>query len=641
MPPETGHSESPDARHAYQHRLTAVLSVDVQDYSRLMEQDESRTVDTIKQYRKILATIITRNRGRVVDATGDNLLAAFPSAMDAVSSALLAQDEIEHIHQSIPEEKKMLLRIGIHLADVIVDGDRIYGDGVNIASRLESLAPGGGICISGNVYDQVRNKINLGCTYLGLQTVKNISKPIRVYEIHADGSDGQCKTRIPSSRKRLSRKRITAVVIGLVLLTVAIPAIQKLIFPPAPSPIPPSLIGSGNALHMNRATVAVLPFTSLNPEGSRSYLADGITNDIITDLSKFSALSVSASNTVYRFKGKPVDVSEIGRQLDAAYILEGTVQSEGKQVRINAQLIDTATGKHLWASRYTRDITEILTLQNTIVETIVRKLSLNIDQIERQRALAKKTKDLSAYDNYLRGLHHLYRRSREGMVAAKKAFKKAIETDPRFGSAYIGLAEVRILDAAYGYTEFPSEAMQEAEVLLKKALSADAGNTEAMVKLAYVYMRRGAYDLATSEAEKALEINPNDWRLYRVMAPVLLYSGKPDIALKWYQESLKYDPYVTPGLYMNIGICHYLEGRHDQAIEWLVKGSAKWPTFLGHHIVLASLYGHTNDLHNAKLEVSQIRKISPFFEIKFYGKAFRNPKHREIIVNGLRKAGMN
>jgi adenylate cyclase len=388
-------------------------------------------------------------------------------------------------------------------------------------------------------------------------------------------------------------------------------------------------------------TIAVLPFDNLSNEPDQEYFSDGITNDIITDLSKFRELAVTASNTVFKYKGKSPNIKELGKELNAKYILEGSIQKAGDRVRINAQLIDTATGNHIWAHRFNRKIEDIFELQDEIIETIVRKLALKVHQSELALAMSKSTDSLEAYDYYLRAYHHFLQRTREGNTKARQLFQKAQELDPNFASAYVGLARVRTWAVNFGFTEFPNIVLQEALDMAKKAVQLDDSNAGARAELGYIYMRFGEYDIAKRELQKAIDLNPNDRMSYRRMGAVLLYSGHPGEALEWYMKVLEFDPYLTPGTYMNIGIAHYLKGEDDKAIHWLSEAATKWPKFLGCHILLASIYGNTHQVEKAESEKAEILRISPFFKVDFYGQAYRNPAHREKIVAGLRKAGLS
>jgi len=623
----------------FKRRLTAILSADAKGYSRLMGTDEVTTVKTLKASRQIMAELIHKHRGRVVDSPGDNLLAEFQSVVDAVQCAIEIQEALKIQNEKYSDEQKMEFRIGVNLGDVIFDEGRIYGDGVNIAARLEGLADGGGICISGSAYEHVGNKIPMGCEYIGEHRVKNISKPVKVYKVWMDTEAAEC--RIGTIKKGRSVKRIASTLAAAIILLVVV-GIMLWSYKPIPF-----LTRTKDAASLkvedpfhNKPSIAVLPFKNLSDDSAQEYFSDGITNDLITDLSKFRDLIVLANNKVFKYKGERVDLVKVGQELGARYILHGSVQKSGKQVRINAQLIDATTAQNIWADRYDRKIKDIFDLQDEIIETVVRKLVLKVDEAERKRAMRKDTKNLEAYDYILRGYHQYYKRTRDGNGKAKEFFKKAIALDSNVASAYVGLAKVRRWDATMGYTEFPDKAVRQAEKLLKKALSIDDSSAGAHTELGYVYMRYAEYELAISELERAIELNPNDWRTYRLMAPVMLYSGKTDEALKWYHTAMRYDPDISAGMLMNMGIAYFLKNQYDESVNWLKKGRARWPDFLGNHIVLAAVYSQMDQLDHARQEAHEVLRISPFFQVDFYGKSFRKSEHRAKIVGALRKAGL-
>ena len=615
------------------------MSADVEGYSRLMSLDETDTVNTLKSYREKISRSVLSHYGRVVDSPGDNILAEFVSAVDAVKCALEIQDEIKECNASLPNDRKMVFRIGINLGDVIADGDRIYGDGVNIAARLEGLATGGGICISGNTYEQIQNKVPVGCEFIGKQSVKNITNPVPAYRIWKDPDATACTVNIAGERK--SKKTVLTVATVAVILLGGGALFMK--YQPTSTSHPPrdDVARSLENLSPDKPSIAVLPFANLSNDADQEYFSDGITQDIITDLSKFRELAVTASTTVFEYKGKSPSIKELGDELNVKYILEGSVQKAGNQVRINAQLIDTATGNHIWAQRFSRPYEDIFELQDEIIETTVRKLAVKVHQTEQALAMHKSTGSLEAYDYYLQAYYHYFQRTLEGNMEARKLFQKAIARDPNYAAAYVGLAKARELAVNYGWTEFPNVVLQEALDLAKKAVRLDPSLASAHGELGYIYMRFGEYDLAKSELQKAIDLNPNDYVNYRHMGAVLLYSGHPEEALDWLKKYFEFDPDISAGGYMNIGIAYYLKGDTDKAIHWLKQAATKWPTFLGCHILLASIYGQTGQMDLAEAEKAKILSISPFFKLDFYGQAYQNPDHREKIVAGLRKAGLN
>jgi adenylate cyclase len=423
----------PMAQEGFKRKLTAILSADVEGYSRHMGEDEEATIRTLIAYREAMAVLIQQYRGRVVDAPGDNLLAEFASVVDAVDCAVAIQQQLSELNSSLPAERKMQFRIGVNLGDVVEEGDRIYGDGVNIAARIEGLASGGGICISRTTYGQVKKILNLGYEYLGEHRVKNIAEPVPVYRVLMEPE--AAGTVIGEKKLRLRRRHWAAVAVIVLVFGAAAVAIWNLYLRVTPSDEKAASIPETAIPLAERASIAVLPFTNLSEDPEQEYFSDGITNDIITDLSKFRGLLIIASNTVFTYKGKPVKAKTVSQELGVRYVVEGSVQKAGDKVRINAQLIDTTTGHHLWAERYERNLKDIFALQGEIVQTIVATLTIKVTEAEIVRAMRKDTTSLEAYDYVMRGLQYFSRRTRSANVKAKEMFRKAIELDPDYADA--------------------------------------------------------------------------------------------------------------------------------------------------------------------------------------------------------------
>jgi len=620
----------------FSRRLTAIVSADATGYSRLMGDDDLETVRTLKDCRRLITETVVSHGGRVVDSPGDNLLAEYPSVVDAVTGSLAIQEKLAEYNRRLPAQRQMAFRIGIDLGDVIDDGERIYGEGVNIAARLEGLAEAGGICISGSAYEQVRGKVPLGCEYIGEQSVKNISLPVPVYRVWQDPHSDACRVKTRGVQKRHFKKPLAAAAaLFLLLIGGVLAGAYWGLFDTAPAPetLPEAGVRT-------RASIAVLPFTNLGKDPQQEYFSDGITRDIITDLARFPELTVSNSEEVFAYKGKATDIPEIGRKLGVDYVLEGSLQKAGSRIRINAHLVDAESGDYLWAERYNRNLEDLFALQDDIIESIVRELSLKIGKAEQARALRKDPSSLKAYDWVLRGWHHYNQRSRADNRQAREFFQRAIEIDPDYAAAYLGLAETRMWAVNYGYTEFPNKALQQALKNAVTAVDLDPFNANARGTLGYIYMRTGEYELAEIELKRAIELNPNDWRNYRHMGAVALYSGRPAESLTWYEKVMQFDPHISPGVLMNIGISHYLLGETAQAVPPLKEATTRWPDFLGGHIVLAAVYATMGRMEDARKQAREVLRIAPFFETEFYGAAYRNPDHRRKIIAGLHKAGL-
>jgi adenylate cyclase len=383
----------------------------------------------------------------------------------------------------------------------------------------------------------------------------------------------------------------------------------------------------------------VLPFINLSNDLEQEYFSDGITNDIITDLSKFRGLLIIASNTVFTYKGKPVKAKKVSQELGVRYVVEGSVQKADDKVRINTQLIDTATGHHLWAERYERNLKDIFALQGEIVQTIVATLAIKVDKAEIARAMRKDTTSLEAYDYVMRGKQYLSRRTRSANVKAKEMFRKAIELDPDYGVAYWALGWTKFMSATRGWTEFFPQAMQQAQDLAKKGLSLEESNAGPHRLLGTCYLFQGEYDLAISELRRAIELNPNSPLGYHALGMGLLYTGLTDDAIKALETALRLNPNKNNTNFF-LGLGYYLRERYDDAIRVLKRGLSREYNFVELHIAIAASYAQAGRLEDAADAAKMVLMFQPFFEIDSYGMAFRSSADRERIHDGLRKAGL-
>ncbi|MGE0684080.1 MAG: adenylate/guanylate cyclase domain-containing protein [Candidatus Binatia bacterium] len=507
-----------------QRKLAAIFSADVKGYSRLMGEDEVATIRTLTAYRETMTTLIRQHRGRVVDSPGDNMLAEFGSVVDAVQSAVAIQNELQTRNATLSDSRKMEFRIGINVGDIIVEGERIYGDGVNIAARLESLAEPGGICVSSVVYDQVENKLadlNLRYEHLGEQIVKNIAKPVTAYRISIEP-----QTPTPSLSS-------------------------------SPSPVRPfassSLTSHFSVLTaLDKPSIAVLPFTNLSGDAEQEYFSDGITEDLLTDLSKLSGLFVISRNSVFLYKGKAVKPEQIGKELGARYMLEGSVRKAANRVRVTAQLIDTSTGYHLWAERYDRELEDIFAVQDEVTQKIVAALQITLTTGERSRLGRPPTTNLEAYEYFLRGLETFARRTPEANALARQMFERAIELDPRFAAAYARLGRVYMVERAFQWSDDP-QLPERAAALAQQAIALDDALPGAHQTLAYVYLLTRQFDLAIAEARQAVALDPNDADACVTLGEILSCAGEPQKAVDLVEKALRLDPHNPPSYLFSLG----------------------------------------------------------------------------------------
>jgi TolB-like protein/class 3 adenylate cyclase len=439
------------ADEGFKRKLSAILSADAVGYSRLMAEDEAATVKTMASYREIMSSLIKQHRGRVVDSPGDNVLAEFSSVVDAVQCAVAVQNEFQTRNAELPENRRMEFRIGINLGDVIDEEARLYGDGVNISARLEALADAGGVCISGTAFDQVKGKLSLGYRFVGEQTVKNIPDPIRVYKVLMDERDAGKLIGVgkmaPKSRWAEIAAIVVFVAIGLVIYQfyVRSPAIEPASVEKMAYPLP------------DKPSIAVIPFDNLSGDPEQDYFSDGLTEDIITALSKIGNMFVIARNTAFTYKGKPVKVKQVAEDLGIRYLLEGSVRKAGDSVRITAQLIDAITSSHVWSERYDRKLIDIFALQDEITKNIMSTLQIKLTDGEEARLYAKGTDNLDAYMKYLQGRKLIRNLNKEDNDKGRQLIKEAIALDSNYASAYYTLSASYFSDIIFGASKSPKE----------------------------------------------------------------------------------------------------------------------------------------------------------------------------------------
>jgi adenylate cyclase len=614
-------------------KLTAIFSADVKGYSRLMGDDEEATIRTLTSYRAVMISLIQQHHGRVVDSPGDNLLAEFASAVDAVQGAVEIQHELQRRNMELPDERKMEYRIGINVGDVIIEGERLYGDGVNIAARLEGLAEPGGICISGTVYDQVENKLALGYEYVGEQEVKNITKPVRVYRVKGDGEtsptvgaalrgrpqDGQphrvAPTTTSNRRVRPVYRWITA---GLMLVTVTTVAIRYLSFPRLGTRH--SILGTQEAqLPLpDKPSIAVLPFTNMSNDPEQEHFSDGMSDTLITDLSKIGGLFVIARNSTFLYKGKAIKPQQVSQELGVRYVVEGSVQRAAARIRINAQLVDATTGRHLWAERYDRELNssrDIFTLQDEITQQIVAALQVKLTPGEQGQVERIPTENLEAYDYYLRGMEHWGSLTKDGTLQARRMFEKAVELDPQFALAHTFLGHTYLRELAWHWSQDP-QAVDRAFALAQKALALDDSLPVAHNLLGFVYAWKGQPELCLAEGERAIALDPNCSWCYSDLAEMLIIAERPEEALGLVEKAMRLDPHNTAYFSFVSGWAYRSLGRYEEAIAAQKRVLTRNPDHLPAHEHLANIYYELGRTEEARAEETEIRRLSPNYPLE-------------------------
>jgi adenylate cyclase len=572
-------------------KLAVILAADVAGYARLMAADEEGTLATLNERRQVVDDLIARYHGRIFTTAGDSVMAEFASAVEAVRCAAAIQQEFERRNAKLPEGRRMLFRVGVNLGDVMVGGDNLFGDGVNVAARLEGVADPGGICISGAVYDQIRNKVDLGFDDLGERSLKNLGYPVRVFGVRRDGA-----AEVGSLSQR----------------------------PAAPSAFP---------------SIAVLPFANLGGDPEHEYFADGITEDLITELSRFQELRVIARNSVLTYKTQPVRIQEVGRDLGVRYVLEGSVRKAGARVRITAQLIDAATGHHLWAERFDRDLADIFEVQDEVTSRIVATLAGKLAESERRRARSGQTENLEAYDCVLRGRELWERFTPENNREARRLYENAIELDPDYARAYASLAWTYLVEHAEGWVDPEEHPLERALEFARRGVAVNPASHSNHLALGQVCLSKGLHEEALEALETAIALNPNDADGYVFLAQALNRAGRPEEVIGLVEKAQRLNPAAPRWYTWNLGIAYYLLRRYDDAITALRRGRPLGPMA---YRWLAASFAQLGREADAKAAAEEYLKLTPDFSLARHLEMmhFQHSDDREHYADGLRKAGL-
>jgi adenylate cyclase len=580
-------------------RLVAVFAADVEGYSRLMGTDEVGTLKGLTERRAILDKFIGDHGGRIANTAGDSVLAEFGSAVDAVECAVEVQDALAEANSSVAPDRRISFRIGVHIGDVMVRAGDLFGDGVNIAARVQILANPGTVCISGATYDQVRKVLPMTFVDLGVQQVKNIQGPIRAYQVGA-----------PSETQEAAPARVVEA--------------------ESPPPLP------------DKPSIAVLPFENMSGDPEQEYFADGMVEEIITALSRFKTLFVIARNSSFTFKGKAVDVKEIGRRLGVRYVLEGSVRKASGKVRITGQLIDAMTGAHLWAERFERDLTDVFALQDEVTAAVVSAIQPKMLQTEIEMATRRRPENLTAYDFYLRAVPQYYLTTREGVAEAIRLAHRALELDPRFGvvAAMAGLCHTR--NVLYGYAADPQFDRREAVRLLRLALSIDDSDPETLAWAAFIsaYVV-GDCEISVELADRAVALNPNSSNAWNIRGWVHKVTGLPEEALRSFERAIRMSP-VDPLLhraFVGMGYAFVELSRFDEAIVAAKKALRQNPSYSMAYRCLASAFAHLGRDAEAREAAASLLETDPTFTISSWI-ARGGQSNAKLLIEGLRKAGL-
>ena len=625
-------------------KLSAILSADVKGYSRLMGEDELATIDTLKEYREVLTTLINQYNGRVVDSPGDNLLAEFSSVVDAVECAVKIQEDLYARNTALSETRRMEFRIGINLGDVIDDGDCIYGDGINIAARIEGMAEGGGICISGTAYDQVKNKLklDLGFKYLGKQTVKNISDPVRVYRIRPEPKTVVEATGHYKKRLRQWQKAVLSVVSILIIAVSAWAIINFYLRPVAKD------VASVEKMMLplpDKPSIAVLPFANMSSDPDQEYFADGISENIISALSHIPEMFVIARNSTFTYKGKPVKVQQVSEELGVRYVLEGSVQRSGDQIRVTAQLIDATTGHHLWAERYDRKLKDVFALQDEITLKILTALQVKLTEGEQARRWSS-TDNLEAWGNVIKGSSFFEEFEKQSNSRAQQFYEKAAMLDPNWDVAWTMLAWTYWAEARFGWTQTPAESLKRAVKIANKVAAINDTLPELHLLWSNIYLLQGDHEKAITEGKKAIALGPNNALCHVLLAYAMNFAGRFEEAIELAEKAVRLSPYSSPWYLMILNDAYRMAGRYEEALavgkHYLNRCSKGECNPFMAHMGLAQTYIGLGRIEEARTHSMEMLKIDPDFSLDQARKVilFNDPAHKERALNDLRRAGL-
>ena len=617
-------------------KLRAILSADVKGYSILMSNDEAFTVKTLKQYRTVMSEQIEQHTGRVVDTPGDNLLAEFASVVDAVECAVDIQKILKEKNEDLPVDRRLEFRIGVNIGDVIQDGDSLYGEGVNIAARIEGLALPGGVCISRNAYDHIGNKLSLGYEYLGEHSVKNISKPVRVYKVLMAAEDaGKLIGDVP---KPVAKNWIWATI---VVAAVVITAIVFLVYQNLSKPdFEPAKVEKMAYPLPDKPSIAVLPFDNMSGDKDQEYFSDGITEDIITTLSKIDQLFVIARNSTFVYKGKPAKIKQVAEDLGVRYVLEGSVRKSENKVRITAQLIDATDGNHIWAERYERDLKDIFALQDEITIKIVTSLQVKLTDGEQARLRTPKSKNLDQELKRMEALSLWHKMTGESITRSAQLVQEMVNDAPEDSAGYKGLAWYNWYLAMSGKS--PKEHIGKAFKYAQKALSLDKSDPILYTLFCTIYPLIREHEKAIAAGEKAVTLMPNGADAHNWLGVALNYAGRPDEAIPHFKLAIRLDPLPNYYYFTNLGISYRIKGEYREALAEFKKSFQLNPEFLFNLLNLASTYVLLDRQEEANAIAEKVIEKFPDFSVAPISKTwpYKNPKDLKLIIDALRKAGL-
>jgi adenylate cyclase len=633
-------------------KLTAILCADVHGYSRLMGEDEEATVRTLSAHRAIIDGLIEQHHGRFVNAAGDSVLAEFASVVNAAQCAVEIQTALKAENANLPPERRMEFRIGVNLGDVVVDGEQIYGDGINVAARLESLAQPGGVNISGSVHEQIGSRLPLSYEDLGEQQVKNIAKPVRIFRVllEPEASAASSGQNTQVIRKHWRKGALSLAGLALIAGIVVLVQYLSLRAPTISASIPPA---QPPALPLpDKPSIAVLPFSNLSGDPQQEYFSDGITDDLVTDLSRVPGLFVIDRSSTFAYKGKPAKVQEVGRELGVKYVLEGSARKTADRVRINVQLVDAGTGNQVWTQRYDRQLHDIFALQDEIVQSLAATLHLQLTVLQRGWFLPQRTKNLEAYDYFLRGFESLLSPTPDGLAKGRKMFERSVELDPGYADAYGALAVSYFLGSIWQFDKDPGVLDRAAESV-NKAIALDDSEADAYAVRGWIEGIKGQHDRAVADGKRAVSLDPNSAFAWIALAdindaecvfpagiaPPDWGTSKPEEVLAYAQKAIRLDPRHPEKYSMPEGVAYNGMGRYAEAVEALKRSDQDNPWV---HVNLVYAYSELGREQDAHAEAAEVLRLSLQFSLEGVERIPGNWQGAlgQRYLSDLRKAGL-
>lgn len=606
-----------------QRRLTAVLCADVVGYSRLMQDDEQATHEALTRRRRLFEERAGAHAGRIVNAPGDSILAEFPSVLEAVQCALEVQRALIGLDEGAAAGRRMQFRIGVNLGDVLVDPEGIYGDGVNIAARLEGLCEPGAVAISGSVFEQLRDRAGLRFIDRGEHAVKNIARPVRVYCVQeAGGAATRRRVRIPRAM------RVAGVLLVLAALLAALgPPLARRMQKPAGD---------------SAATIAVLPFANQSGDASRDYFSAGLTEDVTSALGRFSGLRVMSYSAVLPYRRSNATPQQVSRELGVRYVIQGGVREAGGRLRVGVELSDGSAGTLLWSERYEGEGAQVFDIQDRIVRNVVGALAVKLTALEQQRTLAKPPGSLEAYDLVLRARALLAQADRAANRQARALTARAIELSPDYAEAYAAASYGEFQRASFGWIEDPREALARSEEAARRAIALGEPGAAARAYgvLGNLHTFKGEFDAAMQDANRALELNPSDALAYALRGGILLWTGHLEESIAATEAARRFDPGLSSEAAFNLALAYYLAGRYRDAVVLTEGMRTAQPGLVFSEAVRAAALAQLGERVQAQRAADEVRRLNPFFAVDRFGTRLVNLEQRAKIQEGLHKAGL-